>query len=105
MLAEDAAIYPEGKVTGYYGTLTQAAVERFQVKYQIVSSGTPETTGYGQVGPTTRNKLNEVYSGVAGVGMLTAEQRAIIEAQILMLQEQVKLLLEQLVKLIAAGAV
>ena len=52
-LARDRAIYPEGKVTGYYGPLTTAAVQRLQVKYNIVSSGTPATTGYGRVGPKT----------------------------------------------------
>lgn len=52
-LARDTSVYPEGSVTGYYGSLTQAAVQRWQVKYNIVSSGTPETTGYGMVGPRT----------------------------------------------------
>jgi plastocyanin len=52
-LARDASIYPEGQITGYYGTLTQTAVERWQTKYNIVSSGSPATTGYGVVGPRT----------------------------------------------------
>ena len=63
LLASDKTLYPEGLVTSYYGSLTQKAVERFQVKYNIVSSGTPETTGYGLVGPKTRAKLAEVFSG------------------------------------------
>jgi peptidoglycan hydrolase-like protein with peptidoglycan-binding domain len=33
LLAEDPQIYPEGYVTGYYGTLTSAAVERFKNKH------------------------------------------------------------------------
>ena len=52
-LAQDATIYPEAEITGYYGALTQAAVERWQTRYNIVSSGTPATTGFGVVGPRT----------------------------------------------------
>lgn len=52
-LALDPTIYPEGQVTGYYGSLTQAAVQRWQAKFYIVSSGTPDSTGYGVVGPRT----------------------------------------------------
>lgn len=53
-------IYPEGLVTGYFGPLTQRAVQRFQSKNNIVSSGDENTTGYGLVGPRTRKKLNEL---------------------------------------------
>ncbi|HEY4517071.1 MAG TPA: peptidoglycan-binding protein [Candidatus Paceibacterota bacterium] len=53
LLARDSAIYPEAKVSGYYGSLTLAAVQRFQVKNNIVSTGLPSTTGYGRVGPKT----------------------------------------------------
>ncbi len=59
-LAREKTIYPEGLVTGYFGSLTQKAVERFQIKYGIVSGGTPATTGFGLVGPRTRAKLNEL---------------------------------------------
>lgn len=52
-LARDPSIYPNPVVSGYFGSLTQAAVQRWQVKYNIVSSGTPATTGYGMVGPRT----------------------------------------------------
>jgi len=56
-LAEDPAIYPEGKVTGYFGVLTLKAVQRFQKKYGIAKAGDP---GYGYVGPLTRAKLNSL---------------------------------------------
>ncbi|OGJ01513.1 hypothetical protein A3G98_00230 [Candidatus Nomurabacteria bacterium RIFCSPLOWO2_12_FULL_37_8] len=46
--------------TGYFGPLTEAAVKAFQVKYGIVTSGTPSTTGYGSIGPRTRAKINEM---------------------------------------------
>jgi len=59
-------IYPEGLVTGFFGPLTEAAVQRFQEKQEIVSSGSPETTGFGQIGPRTISKLNELVAGGAG---------------------------------------
>jgi peptidoglycan hydrolase-like protein with peptidoglycan-binding domain len=52
-LSNDRNIYPEAQVTGYYGVLTEAAVKRWQAKFNIVSSGTPVSTGYGVVGPRT----------------------------------------------------
>jgi peptidoglycan hydrolase-like protein with peptidoglycan-binding domain len=58
-LARDILLYPEQLVTGYYGALTQKAIQKFQARYGIVNSGTPATTGYGQVGPKTREKINE----------------------------------------------
>jgi hypothetical protein len=61
-LAKDKTIYPEARITGYFGLLTQAAIQRFQCKYNIVCSGTPASTGYGVVGPRTRTKLNELVS-------------------------------------------
>ncbi|OGF79899.1 hypothetical protein A2926_04235 [Candidatus Giovannonibacteria bacterium RIFCSPLOWO2_01_FULL_44_40] len=60
LLAGWPEIYPEGFVTGYFGPLTQKAVERFQIKYGIVTQGDPISTGFGRVGPKTRAKLNEI---------------------------------------------
>ncbi len=61
-LAQDPSLYPEGTISGYFGVLTEAAVKRFQGKHGIVSSGTPESTGYGVLGPKTRTKLNTLLS-------------------------------------------
>ncbi|HVS79397.1 MAG TPA: peptidoglycan-binding protein, partial [Candidatus Paceibacterota bacterium] len=47
-------------ITGYFGPVTQTAVQAFQAAKNIVSSGTPETTGYGVVGPQTRSVLNAI---------------------------------------------
>src|SRR3989338_1069423 len=59
-LATSASIYPERLVTGYFGQLTQAAVERFQTAQGIISQGTPATTGYGRVGPRTLGVINSL---------------------------------------------
>lgn len=64
-LAADSSIYPEGLITGYYGSLTIAAVQRYQCKYGIVCQGTPSTTGYGRVGPVTAAKI-EAQGGFMG---------------------------------------
>ena len=55
ILTANPTIYPEGTVTGYYGPATQRAVQRFQEMNGIAG---PSTTGYGDVGPLTRSKLN-----------------------------------------------
>lgn len=62
-LAGNSSFYPEGLVTGYFGSLTRAAVQRFQAFYGIVSSGTAASTGYGRVGPTTLAKINSLMAG------------------------------------------
>jgi len=70
-LARDPSIYPEAIASGYYGALTEKAVQRWQVKYNIVSSGSPSTTGYGVVGPRTAAAIALLcttgsYGGVPG---------------------------------------
>lgn len=44
--------------TGYFGPLTEKAVQNFQSANGIVSSGSPSSTGYGVVGPKTRALIN-----------------------------------------------
>lgn len=48
------SIYPEARITGYFGPATMRAVQRWQAKHNIVSSGDPDSTGYGYVGRRTR---------------------------------------------------
>ncbi|MCL5016008.1 MAG: glycosyl hydrolase family 18 protein [Patescibacteria group bacterium] len=46
-----------GNETTYFGAATMRAVEKFQIKYGIASSGNP---GFGTFGPKTRAKLEEL---------------------------------------------
>ncbi len=55
LLATDPSVYPEGKVTGYFGPATRRAVQRFQKKYGLST--------VGRVGPATLAKLAEVFGG------------------------------------------
>jgi len=58
-LASDPSIYPQGKVTGYFGPLTKSAVMNFQSVYGI--------SQVGRVGPATLEKINSLIS--SGVGL------------------------------------
>lgn len=53
---KEANIYA-GDVTGYFGPLTEQAVQTFQNAQGIVTSGDSVTTGFGLVGPATRRIL------------------------------------------------
>lgn len=50
--ADNSSIYPEGLITGYYGGLTTAAVNRFQANYGFQQ--------VGRVGPLTLAKINSL---------------------------------------------
>lgn len=45
----------------YFGSLTEKAVKAYQCAHGIVCSGTPQTTGYGRVGPATKAHINNRY--------------------------------------------
>lgn len=57
-LGKDKNVYPEDSVTGYFGRMTEDAVQRWQAAHNVVSTGTPETTGFGFVGPQTRSEMD-----------------------------------------------
>jgi len=100
LLATDKEIYPEGFTTGYYGSLTTKAVQRFQCKYNIVCFGSPQTTGWGLVGPKTRKKLNEVFGKKETVDKNRQALIELIKEQIRYLQKLVAQLLARLNKLL-----
>lgn len=57
LLATMPDIYPEGSITGFYGSATRSAVQRFQLQYGLTNKN---GSGYGVVGPVTRVKLNSM---------------------------------------------
>jgi len=97
-----------GQETNYYGFLTQVAVQNFQCKNGIVCSGSPDTNGYGVVGPKTREKMQEVSSGSGGVGSAPtpasatpptptpATSASALQQQIQQMLKQLKVIQEQL---------
>jgi len=87
-------VYPEAMITGTFGAFTRAAVQRFQEKYGIAAPG---TLGYGEVGPATRAKLNQLISGVAPAAAPATATVAALQAQIQALQQRLVQLLAQLV--------
>lgn len=54
----------EGSVQSF-GPTTEEGIKQFQCRYGIVCSGTKETTGWGNLGPQTQAKIQEVYGGTS----------------------------------------
>ncbi len=94
VLALDPTLYPEANLSGYFGRLTQKAVQRFQERHSIASVG---SQGYGVFGPTTRAKFVSVYgstslttsgSAVISSGSITVMlKRGMTHAQVKILQQ------------------
>lgn len=89
-----------GSETNYFGSLTVKAIQKFQKKYGIVSSGTPTTTGYGALGPKTRAKLNALMGGTSSsttpATTGTSSTEAGLQAQLQALQTQLQTMLAEL---------
>jgi len=68
ILATDPTIYPEGRVTGYYGPLTREALRRLQARHQLNPTG--------QIDEETRilleSYLKERFGEEVPVGLLRA---------------------------------
>ena len=58
-LSWDPSVYPEGTINGNFGPATDAAVKRFQLKYNLTTADNP---AYGFVGPATRAVINAMSS-------------------------------------------
>lgn len=67
-LAQDITIYPQGLVTGYFGSLTKSAVSNFQARNGIST--------VGRVGPQTLAFLNSVM--LNGGGNTSVSTQAVI---------------------------
>ena len=52
-LQSDPSAQYTGQISGYYDSATELAVERFQTAQNIVTYGSPDTTGFGRVGGRT----------------------------------------------------
>lgn len=63
-LAADSSIYPQGLITGYFGSLTAAAVRRFQARNGI--------SQVGRVGPQTMATINEQMGSTPVVSNMSA---------------------------------
>ena len=111
-LRTDPSLYPKGFITGYYGSLTLLAVQKFQCRYRIICSHL-EGPGYGRVGPATLQKLNEIISAIPLVPASkekpgsapvvitpspSVANTAVIEEQIRQIQIQLTNLLNQLIQ-------
>jgi peptidoglycan hydrolase-like protein with peptidoglycan-binding domain len=68
--------YTYGKPTGYFGPATQVAVQAWQKANGVVSSGSPETTGYGVTGPTTRGAMAR---GCVSTNTTTSTNKPVVE--------------------------
>src|SRR3989344_86023 len=72
-LSKHPDVYPEGLVTGYFGSLTEAAVKRFQEKYaNEILKPLGFIEGTGVVGNRTLEKLNEVARATPAVPAIPA---------------------------------
>lgn len=60
-LASDNNIYPEGRVTGYFGSLTKDAVIQFQLAYNLSADGL--------AGPATKAKANNIIETNKGIDL------------------------------------
>jgi len=49
--------FTEASSTGYFGPATERALQMWQARAGVVNSGDPETTGFGAVGPRTREAI------------------------------------------------
>ena len=71
LILKTLGFYTYPTVTGYFGPYTEAAVQRFQRAQGILMNGTPQTNGFGRVGPRTLVALNGLSATGANPGIPT----------------------------------
>jgi hypothetical protein len=64
--------YLTAEPTGYFGTLTEKALQDFQTKVGLVSSGSPASTGWGVLGPKTRAAIAQRCGGTTATSPTTS---------------------------------
>jgi len=57
-----AGFLASGNDTGYFGPLTEAAVQKWQIAESVVGGGSARGTGFGVVGPKTRTSIKSACS-------------------------------------------
>lgn len=50
----------KGNETDFFGPATERALKAFQKRYNIVTTGSPTETGFGALGPATREAINKL---------------------------------------------
>ncbi len=60
--------FANASTTGYFGPATERALQQWQSRQGVVSSGDSSSTGYGAVGPKTREALMKICKEVVGIG-------------------------------------
>lgn len=86
ILASDPTLYPEGLITGFYGSLTETAVKRFQAKLKLEQVGV--------VGPQTLAMINEILAAAGVTGELPSDflgSRVKIEVEIKNGKQEIKI--------------
>ncbi|MFZ2555949.1 MAG: peptidoglycan-binding domain-containing protein [Minisyncoccia bacterium] len=68
--------YFSEEATGYFGALTEAAVQKMQAANNLVSSGTVASTGYGALGPRTRALIASLCSSTGTPSPASTSQAA-----------------------------
>lgn len=57
-LAQDPTVYPSGQATGYFGPLTEQALQKWQKKIGFVEAWAGNAAEYGMVGKDTLEHIN-----------------------------------------------
>lgn len=79
-----------GNNSGFFGSLTKTAVQKFQCAQNIVCSGNESSTGYGQVGKLTRDTIAKISGNSTTI--TTTSQNSDLVALLAMLLKQVAIL-------------